>query len=191
MSDGPTNVLFSWISSDANSGALLNGGHDASSACARAPAARRLRRRRVAGEPPRLPARRRVRRARQDDRRRRRHPDDLVPRGDRADAGARRRSRPPIPSGCPPGRRAGCSWGSCGPPAAAACCAVFDLTPGLQTIVNPPIDLGADAPSPQTRAFQSSWGGLSIAESSALDVPVVTCTTKCVSRCRRRSPRCR
>ena len=58
--------------------------------------------------------------------------------------------------------------------------AVFDLTPGLQTIVNPPIDLGADAPTPQTRAFQSSWGGLSIAESSALDVPVVTCTTNCL-----------
>ena len=46
--------------------------------------------------------------------------------------------------------------------------AIFDLTPGLQTIVNPPIDIGADAPSPQTRAFQSSWGGLSIAQSSAL-----------------------
>ena len=58
--------------------------------------------------------------------------------------------------------------------------AIFDLTPGLQTIVNPPIDLGADAPSPQTRAFQSSWGGLSLAESSALDVPVVTCTSSCV-----------
>ena len=57
---------------------------------------------------------------------------------------------------------------------------VYDLTPGLQTILNPPIDLGADAPTPQTRAFQSSWGGLSIAESSALDVPVVTCTTNCL-----------
>jgi len=58
--------------------------------------------------------------------------------------------------------------------------AIFDLTPGLQTIVNPPIDLGADAPSPQTRAFQSSWGGLSLAESSALDIPVVTCATTCL-----------
>ena len=57
---------------------------------------------------------------------------------------------------------------------------VYDLTPGLQAILNPPIDLGADAPTPQTRAFQSSWGGLSIAESSALDVPVVTCTTTCL-----------
>jgi hypothetical protein len=59
--------------------------------------------------------------------------------------------------------------------------AIFDLTPGLQTIVNSPIDIGADAPSPQTRAFQSSWGGLSLAESSALDIPVVTCTTTCLS----------
>jgi len=57
---------------------------------------------------------------------------------------------------------------------------VYDLTPGLQAILNPPIDLGADAPTPQTRAIQSSWGGLSIAESSALDVPAVTCTTTCL-----------
>jgi hypothetical protein len=62
--------------------------------------------------------------------------------------------------------------------------AIFDLTPGLQTIVNPPIDIGADAPSPQTRAFQSSWGGLSLAESSALDIPVVTCGTSCVASLR-------
>jgi hypothetical protein len=57
---------------------------------------------------------------------------------------------------------------------------VYDLTPGLQTILNPPVALGADAPTPQTRAFQSSWGGISIAESSALDVPVVTCSTSCL-----------
>ena len=65
---------------------------------------------------------------------------------------------------------------------------LFDLTPGIQTILNPPIDLGADAPTPQTRAFQSSWGGLSIAESSALDVPVVTCTTTCLLRLQTTSP---
>ena len=58
---------------------------------------------------------------------------------------------------------------------------IFDLTPGLQTIVNPPVDIGADAPSPQTRAFQSSWGGLSLAESSALDIPVVTCSASCLT----------
>jgi hypothetical protein len=56
---------------------------------------------------------------------------------------------------------------------------VYDLTPGLQAILNPPVALGADAPTPQTRAFQSSWGGISIAESSALDVPVVTCDPAC------------
>jgi hypothetical protein len=59
--------------------------------------------------------------------------------------------------------------------------AIFDLTPGLQTIVNPPVDIGAEAPSPQTRAFQDSWGGLSLAESSSLDLPVVTCGTSCLS----------
>jgi hypothetical protein len=59
--------------------------------------------------------------------------------------------------------------------------AIFDLTPGLQTIVNPPVDIGPDAPSPQTRAFQSSWGGLSLAEASTLDLPTVTCTTSCIS----------
>jgi hypothetical protein len=58
---------------------------------------------------------------------------------------------------------------------------IFDLTPGLQTIVNPPIDIGPDAPTPQTRAFQSSWGGLSIAEASALDLPTVTCTGSCLT----------
>lgn len=57
---------------------------------------------------------------------------------------------------------------------------VYDLTPGLQAILNPPVDLGPDAPTAQTRAFQSSWGGISIAESSALDVPAVTCTTTCL-----------
>jgi hypothetical protein len=57
---------------------------------------------------------------------------------------------------------------------------VYDLTPGIQDLLNPPLDVGADAPTPQTRAFQSSWGGLSVAESSALDVPAVTCSTTCL-----------
>jgi WD40-like Beta Propeller Repeat len=55
--------------------------------------------------------------------------------------------------------------------------AVFDLTPGLQTIVNPVIDLGADAPTPQTRQFQSVYGGLSLAEAPASTA--VTCTSNC------------
>jgi hypothetical protein len=40
---------------------------------------------------------------------------------------------------------------------------VYDLTPGIQAIVNPPVDLGTLAPTAQTRAFQDVWGGLSLA----------------------------
>jgi hypothetical protein len=58
---------------------------------------------------------------------------------------------------------------------------VFDATPGIQNALNAPIDIGADAPTPQTRAFQSTWGGLSLALSSALDdVPTVTCVARCL-----------
>ena len=57
---------------------------------------------------------------------------------------------------------------------------VFDATPGIQNALNSPIDLGADAPTPQTRAYQSTWGGLALANSSSLDVPVVTCTSGCL-----------
>ena len=88
-SDRPTNVVLSWISSDANSGALLTGGTTLVGLREGGRPARRLRRRGVAGEPSRPPARRPVRRAGQDDRGRRGHPDDLVPRGDGADAGPR------------------------------------------------------------------------------------------------------
>ena len=44
---------------------------------------------------------------------------------------------------------------------------VYDLTPGIQTIVNPLVDLGPDAPTPQTRAFQSIWGGISLSAITA------------------------
>ena len=44
---------------------------------------------------------------------------------------------------------------------------VYDLTPGIQTIVNPLVDLGPDAPTPQTRAFQSIWGGMSVSAITA------------------------
>jgi hypothetical protein len=57
--------------------------------------------------------------------------------------------------------------------------AVYDLTPGLQTIVNPLVDLGADAPTPQTRQFQSVYGGLSLAEAPASTA--VTCTSNCLA----------
>jgi hypothetical protein len=59
--------------------------------------------------------------------------------------------------------------------------AIFDLTPGLQTIVNPPIDIGAEPPTAQTRAFQNSWGGLSLAQDVGVRLPTVTCGTSCVS----------
>ena len=57
---------------------------------------------------------------------------------------------------------------------------IFDATPGLQTLVNTPVDIGPDAPTPQTRQFQSVYGGMSIANSSALDVPNVTCGSACI-----------
>jgi hypothetical protein len=58
---------------------------------------------------------------------------------------------------------------------------VFDSTPGLQTIVNPLVDLGLDAPTPQTRAFQSVWGGLSLATAPAALAPVVACAQVCLA----------
>lgn len=58
---------------------------------------------------------------------------------------------------------------------------VFDATPGIQTVVNPLVDLGADAPTPQTRGIGSHWGGISLADSSALDAPVVTCDQTCLA----------
>jgi hypothetical protein len=54
---------------------------------------------------------------------------------------------------------------------------VYDLTPGIQAIVNPDIDLGPDAPTPQTRVFQSVWGGLSLSAVPA--APLVTCSVAC------------
>ena len=58
---------------------------------------------------------------------------------------------------------------------------VFDATPGIQNSLNAPIDIGPDAPTPQTRVFQSTWGGLSLALSSSLDVPTVSCIRLCLS----------
>ncbi len=61
---------------------------------------------------------------------------------------------------------------------------VYDLTPGLQTILNPLADIGPDAPTPQTRAFQSAWGGLSISEGA--EAPAATCTVACLQALRTR-----
>lgn len=57
---------------------------------------------------------------------------------------------------------------------------VFDLTPGIQNPLNPPTDIGPEAPTPQTRAYQEVWGGLSLAFGPLPSVPTVTCTT-CVT----------
>ena len=36
------------------------------------------------------------------------------------------------------------------------------------------------APTPQTRAYQDAWGGLSLAEIDSTTVPTITCTTSCL-----------
>lgn len=58
---------------------------------------------------------------------------------------------------------------------------VFDATAGIQTILNPGVALGAEAPTPQLRAFQNVWGGLSLANSSQLDSPVLSCASLCLA----------
>jgi hypothetical protein len=51
--------------------------------------------------------------------------------------------------------------------------AIYDLTPGIQTITDL-YDLGPDAPTPQTQAFQSLWGGISLAARAV--APTIVCT---------------
>ena len=58
---------------------------------------------------------------------------------------------------------------------------IFDATPGIQTVVNTPVGIGAEAPSPQTRAFQNVYGGLSIANGPPSTGPIITCGTSCLS----------
>ena len=179
MSDGPTNVLFSWITSDANSGALLNAGTTIvglrEGSDPRADFG-------DAASPVSHPVSRRG--------------DEYVAldKMTAGDADIQTISFPsetaltpaptPIttadPERMPAWSPGGLQLGFVRTTGGRRVLPVYDLTPGLQAILNPPIDLGADAPTPQTRAFQSSWGGLSIAESSALDVPAVTCTTTCL-----------
>jgi len=57
--------------------------------------------------------------------------------------------------------------------------ALFDATPGIQTVLNSPFDLGPEAPTPQTRAIQSLWGGISLA-AVADAAPTPTCTQTCL-----------
>jgi hypothetical protein len=64
--------------------------------------------------------------------------------------------------------------------------AVFDATPGIQSVLNPPVDIGPEAPTPQTRSFQTVWGGLSLAEAAAVDppAPATTCNAACLAALR-------
>lgn len=63
---------------------------------------------------------------------------------------------------------------------------VFDLTPGIQSPLNAPVDLGVDAPTPQLRAYQSVWGGLSLAAAPATSgtSPTITCDATCLTKLR-------
>ena len=180
MSDSPTNVVLSWITSDANSGALLTGGTTLvglrEGADPRADFG-------SVDAPVSHPAPRRgdgyvaVDKTTDGD-------ADIQTISFPAETALTPAPEPittTAPERIPAWSPGGLQLGFVRTTEGRRRLAIFDLTPGLQTIVNPPIDLGADAPSPQTRAFQSSWGGLSLADSSALDIPVVTCTSTCLS----------
>ncbi len=62
--------------------------------------------------------------------------------------------------------------------------AVFDATPGIQAVVNTPIHLGLEAPTPQTRSFQDVWGGVSLADAPDTVTPTTVCGTVCLSSLR-------
>jgi WD40-like Beta Propeller Repeat len=57
----------------------------------------------------------------------------------------------------------------------------FDTTPGIQDALNPPLDLGAEAPTPQLRLYQEVFGGMSLANTTAVAIPTITCSG-CASR---------
>jgi len=59
---------------------------------------------------------------------------------------------------------------------------IFDATPGIQTVVNTPVAIGAEAPTPQTRAFQNVYGGMSIANGPPSTGPVVICNSTCMAK---------
>ncbi len=59
---------------------------------------------------------------------------------------------------------------------------VFDTTPGIQGIVLSPAELGSTAPTPQTRAFQDAWGGVSLADVATSTTPLITCDSTCINR---------
>ena len=59
---------------------------------------------------------------------------------------------------------------------------VFDSTPGIQTVLNTPVAIGAEAPSPQTRRFQDVYGGLSLANAAASTAPGIVCGSGCLAQ---------
>jgi len=58
--------------------------------------------------------------------------------------------------------------------------ALFDATPGIQAVINTPVDIGPEAPTPQTRSFQDVWGGISLADEPASTTPTPTCGLSCL-----------
>jgi WD40-like Beta Propeller Repeat len=59
---------------------------------------------------------------------------------------------------------------------------VFDATPGIQSIVNPLVNLGNEAPTPQTRTYQEVWGGLSLADGPPSSAPLIQCGAGCLAQ---------
>jgi hypothetical protein len=55
---------------------------------------------------------------------------------------------------------------------------VFNTTQGLQTIVNPGVNLGSEAPAGALRSFQNVWGGLAFASP-----PSGSTTLSCLTAC--------
>jgi hypothetical protein len=64
---------------------------------------------------------------------------------------------------------------------------VFDSTPGIQAIVNSGLNLG-DAPTPDLRAFQNTWGNISLAEEDRQDGVAITCNRLCAAGLITRDP---
>ena len=62
--------------------------------------------------------------------------------------------------------------------------AVFDATPGIQAVINTPVDIGPEAPTPQTRSFQDVWGGISLADAPAAATPTPLCDPGCLASLR-------
>jgi hypothetical protein len=56
---------------------------------------------------------------------------------------------------------------------------VYDGTQGVQTIQNPAVDIGPDAAGSKLRAFQTNYGGLSLAPASSSDSVIVSCGISC------------